>query len=497
MSWNGGYVTDVAYTTGYYAPQTPGHIALACLMGNVLPGFARDPDRLTYLELGCGRGRGALCLAASNPGWRVIAVDFMPAHIAEARELAADAGIGNIEFIEADIATLDPDTLPEVDVASAHGLWSWVSDEVRAGIVRLLGRRLRPGGALHLSYNALPAWQGVLGLQRLIRTAGERIDGRSDRKAAGAMELVKALGEAGAFHLDQSDLVRVLKKDLPGMPPEYLAHEYMNADWRPCFHADVAAALGDAKLDYVASGEILENFPDLMLTAEQRAVIGRTEDAGLRELMKDMCLSRSLRHDIFVRGPRGISGKARDAALTGLWLTLTRRAEDFSYAVNMPAGKAELERAFYEPVVAALAEGPRRVGDLLALPGVVGKRDNPAELVGMLVGTGQAVTLARPEAEIGEEAARLNSRVAARILQNGDPPHGALASLRLGSGLRCGGNDTLATAMIGRFGLDAPVERWAEALGLPPEGEERDRFLREAEETRERRGPVWRHAGII
>jgi len=281
------------------------------------------------------------------------------------------------------------------------------------------------------------------------------------------------------------------------MPPEYLAHEYMNADWRPCFHADVAAALGDAKLDYVASGEILENFPDLMLTAEQRAVIGRTEDAGLRELMKDMCLPRSLRHDIFIRGPRGISGKARNAALAGLWLTLTRRAEDFSYVVNMPAGKAELDRGFYEPVVAALAKGPRRVSDLLALPGVTGKRDNPAELVGMLVGTGQAVTLARPEAGLGEEAARLNSRIAARILQNGDPPHGALASLRLGSGLRCGGNDTLATAMIGRFGLDAPVERWAEALGLPPDGEERDRFLREAEETRERRGPVWRHAGII
>jgi len=497
MSWNGGYVTDVAYTTGYYAPQTPGHIALACLMGNVLPGFTRQPDRLTYLELGCGRGRGALCLAASNPEWRVIAVDFMPAHIAEARELAADAGIDNIEFIEADIATFDLQLLPEVDVASAHGLWSWVSDEVRAGIVRIMGSRLRPGGVLHLSYNALPAWQGVLGLQRLIRTAGDRIDGRSDRKAAGAMQLVQALGEAGAFHLDQSDLVRVLKKDLPDMPSEYLAHEYMNADWRPCFHADVAAALGDAKLDYVASGEILENFPELMLSEAQRAVIGKTEDAGLRELMKDMCLPRSLRHDIFVRGPRGLSGKARNAALAGLWLTLTRRPEDFTYAVNMPVGQASLERGFYEPVVAALAEGPRRVSDLLALPGVTGKRDNPAELVGMLVGTGQAVPVARPEAGVGEAAARLNSRIAARILQNGDPPHGALASLRLGSGLRCGGNDTLATAMIQRFGVDAPVARWAEALGLPPQGEERDRFLKEAEETRDRRASVWRHAGII
>lgn len=497
MSWNGGYVTDVAYTTGFYAPQTPGHIALACLMGNVRPGSTRQPDRLTYLELGCGRGRGALCLAASNPDWRVIAIDFMPAHIVEARDLAADAGIGNIEFIEADIASLDPETLPEIDVASAHGLWSWVSDDVRAGLVRLLGRRLRPGGALHLSYNALPAWQGALGLQRLIRTAGERVDGRSDRKAEGAVALVQALGDAGAFHLDQSDLVRTLKHDLPGMLPEYLAHEYMNADWRPCFHADVAAALADAKLDYVASGEILENFPEMMLSAEQRAVIGKAEDAGLRELMKDMCLPRSLRHDIFVRGARRLDGRSRNAALAGLWLTLTRRPEDFSYTLTMPAGKAELERGFYEPIVAALADGPRRVGDLLALSGIMGKRDNPAELVGMLVGTGQAAIVARPEAGVGEAAARLNSRVADRILEDGDPPYGALASVRLGGGLRCGGNDTFAAAMIRRFGNDAPVDRWADVLGLPAAGEERARFLGEAEDIRRRRMEVWRHAGII
>ncbi len=311
MTWNSGYVTDIIYTTGYYDQQAPSQIALSCLLGNVAPGFARRSEQLTYLELGCGRGRGALCLAASNPQWRVIAIDFMPAHIEEARELAAEAGIDNIEFIEADFAILDPRELPEVDVASAHGVWSWVSDDVRAGIVRILGSRLRPGGAFHLSYNSLPGWQGAIGLQRLIHTAGRRISGRSDRKAEAALELVQALGAADAFHLGQSDLVQMLRKDLSSMPREYVAHEYMNDDWRPCFQADVAAALADAKLEYVASGEILENFPQLMLTDEQRAVWDRIDDPALRELAKDFCLPRGLRHDIYVRGPRRISDAAR------------------------------------------------------------------------------------------------------------------------------------------------------------------------------------------
>ena len=496
MTWNNGYVTDIIYTTGYYDQQAPSHIALSCLLGNVAPGFTRRPEQLTYLELGCGRGRGALCLAASNPEWRVVAIDFMPAHIEEARELAAEAGIENIEFIEADFATLDPRDLPEVDVASAHGVWSWVSDDVRAGIVRILGSRLRPGGALHLSYNSLPGWQGAIGLQRLIHTAGRRISGRSDRKAEAALELVQALSAADAFHLGQSDLVQMLKKDLSDMPREYVAHEYMNDDWRPCFQADVAAALADAKLEYVASGEILENFPQLMLTDEQRAVWDRIDDPALRELAKDFCLPRGLRHDIYVRGPRRISDAARDAALADLYLTLTRRPEDFIYELNLPAGHGALERSFYEPVVAALGQGPQRIGDLMSLAGRGGRRDNPAELAGMLVGTSQAIVVARRDADTGEAATRLNNHIATRVLR-GDPSHGALASLRLGSGLRCSGDHYVTASMMHRLGADSSVDRWADTIGLKAEGVGREKFLKAAEETRLRQLPVWKHAGII
>ena len=71
-----------------------------------------------------------MLLAASNPAWRVTAVDFNPAHIATARDWAAEAGLTNITFIEADLTTLAEDaagrSIPEADFVSMHGLWSWV-----------------------------------------------------------------------------------------------------------------------------------------------------------------------------------------------------------------------------------------------------------------------------------------------------------------------------------------------------------------------------------
>ncbi len=51
------------------------------------------------------------------------------------------------------------------------------------------------------------------------------------------------------------------------MSTEYLSHEYMSAHWAPAFHADVVAALAEAKLDWVSSVNPMENFPELMLTA--------------------------------------------------------------------------------------------------------------------------------------------------------------------------------------------------------------------------------------
>ncbi len=81
----------------------------------------------------------------------------------------------------------------------------------------------------------------------------------------------------------------------------------MNATWRPCFHADVARALAGAKLDWVASAQLLENFTPLMLAEEAREAAARYDDPIMRELIKDMFLTRCLRQDVFVRGARRLT----------------------------------------------------------------------------------------------------------------------------------------------------------------------------------------------
>lgn len=414
--WDHGYVTDIPYTEGYYRPQSPQAMQLACALGGVTaPDMAGDSE-LSYLELGCGMGIGALLIAASNPAWRITAVDFNPAHIAHARALAVETGITNAHFLEADLSTLAEDSLsalPDADVVSLHGVWSWVPPPVRAGIVRVLRSRVRAGGIVHISYNALPGWQGALGLQRLLRDAGRSLAQRSDRQAQAGIGIVRSLKAAGTPHLT-AGLAGTLLERADGMPVEYLAHELMNASWQPCFHADVVEALAEAKLDWVAASQPLENFPALMLSDEQRAVRDRFDDPLLRELIKDMCLERGLRHDVFVRGARRLDPVAHKRTLGSLMVALTVVPDRFSYAAVLPAGTAAMSRVFYGPMVNHLAAGPCRIRDLLALPDIVGDRDNPGEVVSMLVGTEQALPVSGKPAPPTPAADRLNAHLATR-----------------------------------------------------------------------------------
>ena len=129
--------------------------------------------------------------------------------------------------------------------------------------------------------------------------------------------------------------------------PDYLAHEFMNAAWRPTFHADLVLALRAAKLEWVASAALLENFSPLMLHDEARAVFDRFDEPLMRELVKDICIERGLRQDVFVRGARRLSTRERDASLGEVTLALACPVEQFVWEFEVPVGKATIERGFF------------------------------------------------------------------------------------------------------------------------------------------------------
>jgi len=455
QSWSSGYVADVPYLEGFYVQQAPARMALTCMLVGVAAEMPAPTDDACYIELGCGVGIGALMTAVANPGWKVVAIDYNPAHIATGVSLARAARVDNIEFLEADVSQLDPSALPTADFITLHGLWSWVAPEVRAGVVRLLAAKTRPGAIVHVSYNSLPGWQAAIGVQRMIYEAGMRAPGRSDKRVEAGIELCRELRGLGAHYLVEGRIIKQVLDKEEDVPTEYLTHEYMNRYWRPEFHADVASALSEAKLDWVGSANPLENFPALMMTAEQRKVMDRYSDPIMQELIKDICLQRGLRHDIYVRGARRVGVAQREAALSRLTLMPTVCPAELETTLEVPAGKAEMSEPLKKLMAAAL-QGPATVGELLARePG----HSSAAELAGVMVGSHHCQPSMWPRSEQPEAAHRLNRVLSGRVTSVLNRQGSALASGKLGTGL---GATSLVMYIVHRL-LNGDSEKDAEA----------------------------------
>ncbi len=411
-------MTDIAYPPLFHPEQAQAMMALAAILNGFDARPAGRAENFHYVDLGCGPGLTALITAAANPGWVVTGLDFNPAHIAQARALARAAGLANARFFEADLRDFAQSpaglALPGFDAVTMHGVWSWVSAAVQDGILRLLEGKLAPGGLCHVSYNLATGWRGASGLQAVVRAAGAGVPGGSDRQAAAGLGVARALAAAGADFGDPG-----LLEKLARMPPAYLAHELMNAHWRPLLHADVAAFLAGAGLRFAGSATLLNNVPEFALAPGVRAVLAPLRDAALAETVKDICRPALLRHDVFIRGGRRAAAAARDAALAGLTLGLAADEPDWRFTFPAAAGAVAMDQAFYLPVFNRLKAGPARLDELAALPGLRGGRGNLAELAAVAIGTGQAVLLPNPGAPVDDVCARLNDLLLRRQLAAG------------------------------------------------------------------------------
>ncbi len=356
--WTSGYVADIGYTHGFYQELTPARLELCALISGHQAPDASKP--LTYCELGCGQGFSMNVLAAANPQVQFHATDFNPSQIAGAQALAADAGLSNVTFYDHSFAefTNAPGVPAKFDVIALHGIYSWISAENQAHIVDFIARRLRVGGLVYISYNALPGWAAAMPLRRLFVDNAATQTGPIEPRVDAALEFVEALKTAGAAYFGASPGVVKRFDSIKTQARSYLAHEYFNRDWTPFYFADVAADLSVARLGYVGSTALLEQMDAINLTEDQQAFLKGIGDRAQRETVRDFMFNRQFRKDIFARGPVMLGASEWKERWMATRFALTVAREDVGMTVKGLRGDADLQEDVYIPVLDRLVEGP-------------------------------------------------------------------------------------------------------------------------------------------
>ena len=447
QAWADGYVVDVDYTAGFYRELTPALLRFVTVLGGVQ---SVELDRpFTYVELGCGQGYSTTLLAAANPLGNFFGVDFNPTHVLNARRLAQEAQVGNVTFLEKSFAELLEVELPEADIITLHGVYSWINDENRGHILELIRRRLKPGGLAYISYNCLPGMAQAAPLQRLLRDQAERLGGAFHERVARALEFAGRLDAAGADYFRLSPLARGRLQSLARQDPRYVAHEYFNGNWSLFYHADVAAQVAAAKLTFVGSAALADNFDQLVLGPAMQQIVAEMGERVAAETLKDYARNQSFRRDVFSRGAPRCDGTELERRLGHTRFALARPRRGCRMSITTPAGEIAMHEAVYGPLLDALARGPLTFDQLAGMDEVAqGDRGRARQAVFAMAALGNILP-ALPAA--GEEArssaaARFNHASLARALSTPGPV--ALASPVLGSGI--------GLSPIDRILLDAP-----------------------------------------
>lgn len=421
-SWTDGYVTDIQYASGFYRELSPTYLAYLCdLIGVRAPDIAKP---FTYCELGCGQGLGSNLLAATHPNGAFYAYDFNPAQIANAQMLATAGGLTNIRFLERsfqELAEEPPHVEPLFDFIVFHGIISWIMPEHFQHIVTFLQRRLRPGGLVYASYNCLPGWTAMTPLQRLLREYAKQHPGRSDYQLREGLAFTNTLQQAGAAYFSANPGVPTRLEKLSGLNQNYLAHEYLNEAWVLFYFADVARELERAKLSFVGSAFLFDNFDHLCVPEKVRPLVKQARDPIFAQTIRDFAINRQFRRDLFVRGTNRIGMPEQTARLRQTTFQLLQDVVQSPLRFKVPLGEVTANPAQYDPVVKALRAKPASLGDVLTLPELAGRPfGEVSQTLAILVGDGLAHPVADRKLRSVSQAQALNRAVARRALLGDD-----------------------------------------------------------------------------
>jgi SAM-dependent methyltransferase len=361
-----GYATDIPYLRDFKPMLAPAWLDHVALVAGIEPPVRQDG--FAWCDLGCGQGVTAVILAATHPTGAFHGIDAMPVHIDHARRLAAEAAISNVCFHAIDFAAALDLELPQFDYIVAHGVYTWIDLKSQRALCQFIDRRLKPGGLVYLSYNAMPGWARDLPFQRLVRELGLTFPGDNAARFAAASEIIRSLAAARIPALAASFTVREMAQRPEDYAPAYLVHEFMPAAWRPLYVTELRAAMATIGLTPAGSATLSENLDWMVLDEEARKTLATINGQDARELVRDFYLDQRFRCDVFSRGNQILGMDERAGRLVSSTFALARPVPSIKYTTTSPAGPLVNDTPAARAIIDALTRGARSLTGAASSP---------------------------------------------------------------------------------------------------------------------------------
>ena len=320
-----GTVYDrVVYPNAPFALTQPNRMAVA----PALFGLAyAPPDRARVLEVACGYGGNIIPMAAAWPEAEFFGFDLAADCIDKGRGRIAALGLSNIRLEALDLMAAGD--IGEFDYVIAHGLYAWVPEAVRDGLMALLGRVLSPTGVAFVSYNTLPGCRVRQAMRDVLLVCLEGVE-EPEARIAATQSLLALLVESydpkrSAFE----GAVRVFAERLLKNPSEVTFHDELADVYAPHLFRDFAAHAGAHGLQFLCEAEPDRIEPKVYKTPAGEALMAAAAGDVLRtEQYVDVLHLTSFRQSLLCRAGRPIERRLDPARLAALHIAADLRPGD-------------------------------------------------------------------------------------------------------------------------------------------------------------------------
>jgi len=228
---------ETPYLSQAYGHTHPDRIAtIASLFGVKVQSI----KNCRVLEIGCASGMNIIPMASSLPDSHFVGIDLSSRQIAEGNKLTESMGLKNIELKHLNILDVDK-TLGSFDYIIAHGIFSWVPENVQDKMFQICSDLLSPNGVAYISYNTFPGWhfRGLIRDMMLYHTASLQVPAERAQQARAVLDFLSQSVPTNdnAYGIMLKNEVELLRQHADA----YLLHDHLEATNEPIYFADFEA----------------------------------------------------------------------------------------------------------------------------------------------------------------------------------------------------------------------------------------------------------------
>jgi methyltransferase-like protein len=291
------------------------------------------------LEIGCASGGNIIPMAYTLPGSKFLGIDISERQIREGQDDIKALGIQNVSLLKMDIKDIEP-SFGEFDYILAHGVYSWVSPDVRDKLLSICDKNLSVNGIAFVSYNVYPGWHMIDPIRQMM-LYHTRENSDLDLQATRGVELLDFLSKAippdTPYGANIQSNYEYLSRDRlrnPKLNKSLLIHDHLSEYNEPVYFYRFIEHVEKHGLQYLCDSELHTDFLSGFQPENREKLLAISHDLVELEQYMDFIRNKRFRRSLLVHKEMEIDRQIKFNQLLKLWIGSSVKPETTSIDIS-------------------------------------------------------------------------------------------------------------------------------------------------------------------